>query len=110
MSDLVVDGRAVAPLEIASTARERGRGLLGRTGLEGALWLLGCRHVHSMRMKFAIDVADIDASGTVVAVQVLRPNRFARFHWRTRSVLEAEAGSFAEWGISAGVVISVSPA
>ena len=110
MSELLVDGTSVAPLEIAATARSRGKGLLGRTGVEGAFWLKPCRHVHSMRMKFAIDMADLDKSGTVIAVQTLRPNRFARFHWRTRSVLEAEAGAFADWGLIPGVVISASPA
>ncbi len=110
MTDVLVDGRSVAPLEIAATARSRGKGLLGRTGVEGAFWLKPCRHVHSIRMKFAIDIAGLDRTGTVIAVQTLPPNRFARFHWRTRSVLEAEAGAFADWGVVPGVVISASAA
>ena len=110
MSQLLVNGRAVAPVELATTARSRRKGLLGRTSLEGALWLSPCRHVHSMRMKFDIDIADMDKAGTVVAVQVLRRNRFAQFHWRTRSVLEAEAGSFAEWGVVPGAVITFDTA
>ena len=39
----------------------RRRGLLGRDGFEGALVLAPCRHVHTARMRFAIDVALCDA-------------------------------------------------
>lgn len=106
MSQLLVDGRAVAPVEMATTMGTRRKGLLGRTSLDGALWLSPCRHVHAMRMKFDLDIADLDKSGTVIAVQTLRRNRFAKFHWRTRSVLEAEAGAFAGWGVVAGAVIT----
>lgn len=102
MNQLKVDGRRVAGLEIASTTRARGKGLLGRDTVDGALWLKRCRHVHTMRMKFALDIASIDKHGTVIAVQTLIPNRFARFHWRTRSVLEADAGAFASWGLVEG--------
>lgn len=108
MDGLLVDGQRKAPLEVAATARARGRGLLGREGIDGALLLKPCRHVHSMRMKFTIDIAHLDKTGTVIAVETLRPNRFARFHRRTRSILEAEGDSFAVWGIKAGVVISTS--
>lgn len=105
MYGLLVDGQRKAPLEIAATARARGKGLLGRSGLTGALWLKQCRHVHTMRMKFTIEIAHIDKTGMVIAVETLRPNRFARFHLRTRSVLEAEAGAFESWGLRPGIVV-----
>ena len=108
MDGLLVDGLWKAPLEVAATTRARGRGLLGREGIEGALLLKPCRHVHSLRMKFTLDIAHLDKTGTVIAVETLRPNRFARFHRRTRSILEAEGDSFGVWGIKAGVVISAS--
>lgn len=104
----MVDGRPVAPLEIAATVRARGKGLLGRQSLAGGLWLKPCRHVHTMRMKFAIDVAHVDTSGSVIAVETLKSNRFAHFHWRTRSVLEAEAGAFVAWGLEPGAVLAVA--
>jgi hypothetical protein len=109
MSSLLVDGNRVAGLEIAATARARGKGLLGRTGLDGALLLRPCRHVHTMRMKFTIDVANLDKTGTVISVETLRPNRFARFHRRTRTIVEAEGGAFAAWDVKAGVLIRALP-
>lgn len=108
MTSLLVDGNRVAGLEIAATVRARGKGLLGRTGLDGALLLKPCRHVHTMRMKFTIDIANLDTTGRVIAVETLRPNRFARFHRRTRAIVEAEGGVFAAWGVKAGVLISAA--
>ena len=110
MSSLLVDGNRVAGLEIAATVRARGKGLLGREQLEGAFLLKPCRHVHTMRMKFTIDVANLDKTGTVIAVETLAPNRFARFHRRTRAIVEAEGGAFAAWGVKSGVLISTGPA
>ena len=107
MSQLLVDGRVVAPLERALSYRSRSKGLLGRTGLEGAFWLDPCRHVHTMRMKFAIDVALVDKGGTVLHVQTMPPGRFSAVRLRCRSVIEAEAGSFEQWGLVAGS--SVAP-
>lgn len=107
MERLLVDGRDVTPIEVAGTARARGRGLLGRSGIDGAMWLSPCRHVHTMRMKFSIDIAHLDRARRVIAVETVRANRFARFHWRTRSILEAEAGAFETWGLKAGSVIDV---
>ena len=72
---LVVDGREVAALEVAATRRVRGRGLLGRDALDGALWLPGVRSVHTVGMRFAIDVAWLASDGTVRRVTSLAPWR-----------------------------------
>ncbi|MGH3317841.1 MAG: DUF192 domain-containing protein, partial [Nocardioidaceae bacterium] len=71
--DLVVDGRVRAPVEVASGVRARHRGLLGRDGLTGALWLQPCRQVHTVGMRFALDVAYVDGRGRVLAVHRMPP-------------------------------------
>ena len=106
MPQLLVDGRPVAPLEHATSYRSRSKGLLGRTGVEGAFWLDPCRHVHTMRMKFAIDVALVDKRGEVLHVQTMKPGRFSAVKLRCRSVIEAEAGSFEQWGLQQGSVVA----
>jgi hypothetical protein len=103
---LVVEGRDVAPLEIARTARARSRGLLGRDGLTGALWLSPARQVHTFRMRFAIDVAHIGKDGTVLHTATMAPGRLGSWVWRSRGVLEAEAGSFDRWGLTKGTTVS----
>ncbi len=103
---LLVDGRDVARLELATTARTRGRGLLGRDGLDGAIWLEPANQVHGMRMRFDIDVAFVDRDGVVLRTVTLRRNRMTRLVLRSRVVIEAEAGCFAAWGLVPGVRVA----
>lgn len=107
MVRLVVDGRDVAALEVATTARDRSRGLLGRDGIDGAIWLAPAKQVHSLRMAFDLDVAFVAADGLVLRVQPLPRNRVTPIVWRARGVVEAEAGRFAGWALVAGSRIAV---
>lgn len=106
MAELVVDGRRAARLELADTYGRRRKGLLHRDGFEGAFWLRPCRHVHTFGMRFAIDVALVDKHGTVLVAETLAPGRLASIRLRSRSVIEAEAGAFAAWGLRAGSVVA----
>ncbi|HEV7721933.1 MAG TPA: DUF192 domain-containing protein [Iamia sp.] len=94
-------------LEVAATRRARGRGLLGRDGIDGALWLPGVRSVHTVGMRFAIDVAWLAGDGRVLRVRTLRPGRISGWSPRAAGVLEAEAGAFARWGLEVGSVVDV---
>jgi uncharacterized membrane protein (UPF0127 family) len=108
MHRLVVDGRDVAPVELATTARTRSKGLLGRTGLDGALWLAPARQVHTFRMRFAIDVASIDRKGRVRHVATMVPGRLGRWVWSSRGMIEAAAGSFEAWGLTPGCQVEIT--
>ena len=99
---LVHDGKVLATLEVASTAPGRMRGLLGRDGIDGALLLDPARSVHTIRMRFAIDVAFVDRELTVVRIVTMRPNRLGLPVLKARSAIEAEAGAFQRWGIRVG--------
>ncbi|WP_328915804.1 MULTISPECIES: DUF192 domain-containing protein [unclassified Streptomyces] len=92
-----------APLRIAASYRARTRGLLGRDGIEGALLLTPASSVHTVRMRFAIDVAYLDRRLKVLAVRTMPPGKIGRPRLRARHVLEAEAGAFAAWGVVRGV-------
>ena len=94
-------------LEVASTRRARGRGLLGRDGIDGALWLPGVRSIHTVGMRFALDVAWLAGDGRVLRVRALRPRRVSGWMPRAAGVLEAEAGAFARWGLEVGSVVDV---
>ena len=97
----------LAAAEVARTGRERRRGLLGRDGIEGALVLRPCRHVHTIGMRFPIDVAFCDEDGAVLRVCSLRPWRLAPLVFRARFVIEAEAGAFDRWSLHQGDVIEI---
>ncbi|MFE9093999.1 DUF192 domain-containing protein [Streptomyces sp. NPDC007264] len=95
------------PLEVARSARARRRGLLGRDGIEGALLLSPASAVHTLGMRFAIDVAHLDRKLRVVAVRTMRPGRVGLPRARARHVLEAEAGAMERWGIRPGARLVV---
>jgi uncharacterized membrane protein (UPF0127 family) len=109
MQRLLVDGTPVAPVEVARTHAERSRGLLGRDGVDGALWIHRCRQVHTFRMRFAIDVAHVDRSGRVLAVRTMSPGRLGPLVLRSRAVVETEAGTLQAWGVRVGSTLSVAP-
>jgi uncharacterized membrane protein (UPF0127 family) len=108
MHELNIDDRKVVPVEMAVTARTRSKGLLGRTGLDGALWLAPARQVHTYRMKFAIDVAHVDRDGNVTHVATMPPGKLGHWSWRTRGVIEAEAGAFETWGLRVGSRVAIT--
>jgi uncharacterized membrane protein (UPF0127 family) len=104
---LLRDGEVLASLEVAHTWRERGKGLLGRDGIEGALLLRPARSVHTVGMRFPIDVAFCDRDLVVLRVVRMPRHRLARPVWRAHAVIEAEAGAFARWELHPGDQLEV---
>ena len=104
---LVVEDRVLASIEIATTRPERRRGLIGRDALAGALVLRHTRAIHTFGVKFPIDVAYCDSSMRVVRTASVNPNRLCLPVFRASSIVEAEAGSFARWGLRPGDVLEV---
>lgn len=102
MAWLLRDGVVLASLEVADDRAARRRGLLGRDGIEGALLLEPARSVHTLGMRFPIDVAWLDADLVVLRTATLPRHRVTRPVLRARSVLEAEAGCFAHWELKVG--------
>jgi uncharacterized membrane protein (UPF0127 family) len=99
---LLRDGEVLASLEVADSRPLRRKGLLGRDGIEGALLLQPARSVHTIGMRFPIDVAWCDRDLTVLRVARLPRNRMTRPVARAHAVLEAEAGAFARWNLTVG--------
>jgi uncharacterized membrane protein (UPF0127 family) len=99
---LVRDDTVLASVELAADRRARRVGLRGRDGIEGVLVLDPCRQVHTIGMRFPIDVAFCATDGRVLAISRLRPGRVSRMVWRSRWVVEAEAGTFGRWGLTPG--------
>lgn len=83
----------------------RSRGLLGRAPPPpgGALWLTPCRQVHTLGMRYAIDVVYLDDGGCIIAVQTLAPWRVGAWLAGARSVLELAAGEARRLGLRPGV-------
>lgn len=107
MAWLVRDGEVLASLEVAMTAEERRRGLLGRDGLDGVLLLKPARMVHTVRMRFPIDVIFCDAELRVVDIVTMAPNRVGRPRWKAGAVVEAPAGAAGRWNLQPGHQLDV---
>ena len=107
MAWLVRDGDVLASAEVARRMWERTQGLLGRDAVTGALVLRPCRQVHTLGMRFPIDVAFCDREGVVLRTVTLSPWRVTRVVWRSGFVVEAAAGSFDRWHLRAGDTVEV---
>ena len=107
MAWLVTEGRVLASCESATQRRTKGRGLLGRDSIEGALVLTDCRWVHTLGMRFALDVAYLDDKGIVVKTVHMHRHRVGAPVWRARAVIEAQEGAFGRWGLRVGDVVEV---
>ena len=107
MAWLVCDARVLASLEVAADRTARRRGLLKRKELEGALLIEPCRWIHTVGMQFPIDAAYLDAEGIVIKTLHMSRHRIGIPVWRSRSVIEAEAGAFARWGLRVGDQVEV---
>ena len=120
MAWLAMNGQVVAEAEIAAGAGARTKGLLGRDGIKGrdgmdekgnatdsVLVLEPAGWIHTLGMRFAIDVAYVDRRGRVLSVKTMKPWRVGMPRLRSRRVLEAAAGCFAKWNLKAGDLVEV---
>lgn len=66
-----------------------------------------CRWVHTMGMRFALDVAYLDENGVVVKTVHMHRHRVGAPVLRARWVIEAQEGAFGRWGLRVGDVVEV---
>ncbi len=102
MAWLMSEARVFASVEIAHNRQARVKGLLGRRGIQGAIVIPSCSWVHTIGMKFPIDVAYVNADNVVIKTETLRCHRVGMPVRHARMVIEAEAGAFERWGLRVG--------
>jgi hypothetical protein len=92
---------------VPETAPERMRGLLGRSepGPDEGMWLQDCRVVHTIGMRFPIDLAYVDGAGRIrKLVHGLRPWRVSAC-LTARSVIELKSGAANSLGLARSTVL-----
>jgi uncharacterized protein len=99
---LVRDGQVLASLEVVDSGRGR-----YRSGIDGAILLRRCRTVHTLGMRFAVDVAYCDDDLIVVRKVRMARHRIGRPCLKASQVIEAEAGAFDRWGLEVGDQLDV---
>ena len=82
-------------VEVPGTPWGRMRGLLGRAGLPPFTGMLfrDCRSIHTLFMRFELDVVFLDQSLRVIEVRLAPPGRWSVRCAGATHVLEAPAGS-----------------
>jgi uncharacterized membrane protein (UPF0127 family) len=98
-------------VEVADTFLTRLWGLLGRSTLNagGGLWIKPSSGVHTIGMKFPIDVVGLDKNMRVVRLwSDLTPFRMTAVSLRVASVIELSAGRIRECSLEIGDSIEVS--
>jgi uncharacterized membrane protein (UPF0127 family) len=104
---LVRDEEVLASLEVAGSPWSRGRGLIGRESFEGAMLLRPAFAVHTIGMRFDLDVAYCDRDLVVLETVRMPRWRFGRPRLRARCILEAHAGAFERWSLAPGDALEV---
>jgi uncharacterized membrane protein (UPF0127 family) len=100
-------GAHTLELMIADSMLERMRGLLARATPAGSQGMLlpACRLVHTLGMRYPIDVVYLARDGHVLKVTAaLTPGRIDG-HWGARSVLEMGAGAAIRCGVVPGAAL-----
>ena len=90
---------------VADTSLSRMVGLLGKNSLNAGtgLLIIPSQAVHTVAMRFPIDVIFVDRNCRVIYVQpALAPYRISGLHWRARCVLELPVGMIADTGTLVG--------
>jgi uncharacterized membrane protein (UPF0127 family) len=92
-------------IEVADTAVRRVKGLLGRECLEDGQGLLfkQCSSLHTLFMRFPIDILFIDKSGKVLKSRSsVKPFKLVAAPLRAHYALELPSGSIARSGTRVG--------
>lgn len=97
--------------EVAATFWRRFFGLMGRGRIApgSGLVIEPCRSIHTMFMRFPIDVVYVDNAWHVIkVVRNLRPLGMSAALFRSRRVIELPVGTIAATGTEAGDALSLS--
>ena len=96
---------------VAARPWARMRGLIGRTSFElgEGLLLVGTQGIHTIGMRFAIDVLFLDQDGNVIhLIHAMEPLRFSPFIRKAAMVLELPVGVLHETGTQVGDGIEIA--
>jgi uncharacterized protein len=99
-------------LTVADTHLSRLVGLIATSADDfrngAGLWIRPCRGVHTLAMRFPIDVLYLDRAGTVVHVEHnLQPWRFSPIRMQAASVLELPSHTLARTETTLGDRIEI---
>jgi uncharacterized protein len=104
------DGLFICTASVADRFVSRGVGLLGRKalGLQEGLLIKPCSSVHTLFMRFAIDVLYLDDEGSVLRAVSMPSFRFSSGGPGATTVLELPAYAITTYRIAVGTRLIIS--
>jgi hypothetical protein len=98
-------------VEVADSGQKRGKGLLGRKGLDPGtgLWIVPCEAVHTFGMQFPIDLVYLDRKHRIKKVRSCVPPWRMSACLSAHSVLELAAGTIRSKQAKPGDTLEFSP-
>lgn len=105
LANCSIDRQLIGPVILADNFFTRLRGLLGRTfdGTFNGLLLRPCGEIHTMGMKYPIDVAFLNEMGEVISVHhAVPPGKPMIKAKNARMTLELPEGSIEKYNIELG--------
>ena len=109
MASLVRNDEVLTELQIAESFGSRLLGLMGKKQFNGVLIIRPANSVHTLFMRFPIDVAFLDREMRVIAIAIMKPWRMGLPRRKARSILEAPQGTFAKWNLQVGDAVEIQP-
>lgn len=97
-------------IQVAETSLSRIVGLLGKGRLEpgAGLLIFPSQAIHTVAMRFAIDVLFLDRNWRVIHLRpTMVPFRVTGIYWKARSVLELPSGSIVQTSTEVGDQLSI---
>ena len=108
LEDTTAGAVLASSVEAAVDSTSRRRGLLGRTGLgDAALVIAPCNAVHTLFMRFPIDVVFVDRTGRVLRIAASVPAWRMTASWSAFATIELAAGTVARIGTAAGHTLAL---
>jgi len=98
-------------IKIANTCISRLLGLLPKSylGREDGLWILPCTSIHTVGMRFSIDVIFLDKNFKIIKLRKnLKPFRFCFSFRNTHSVLELSSGVIESCNLNCGDFLHIT--
>jgi len=110
---MIANGKLIYAQNVikATSLFARMKGLLGRTSLgpDTAMVIDPCASIHTLGMRFPIDVVFLDANNTITAIAShVKPGRLCvSGGWKARRVIESEAGLLSLASIHVGDTLTI---
>lgn len=110
LQNLTKDIEVLDDIIIAESFFSRLKGLLGKKGLDKGQGLVirPCNSVHTIGMKFSIDLAFVNEDNQVIhIIQDLKPGKLSPIIKGSKFVIEVASGEFSHDNLEIGDIIEI---